>query len=303
MRTLLLGATGLVGSALNEVFAEGYDVIPVSHEKLEIFDYQNLIKLISDVKPELILNAAGRVAGIKGQIEKPADLISSNALISLNVARAANELGINRLIQFASACVYPIDLPRPATPIDIGSGVIELTSKSYAIAKILGIEIFSAYNKQYGRNWKTIIPSNIYGPRDWVHGEAGHVIGMLSEKFYLASKNKINEVVIWGDGTALRNFLHVSDLALATKFVVESSIDDEIINVSSKEEISISQLATEIKSISGFQGYIKYDVHAPSGAKRKTIDDSTLRALGWKDVINLSQGLDQYYRKFEEFFG
>lgn len=301
MKTLLLGATGLVGSALNEVFAEEFEVIPVSHEKLEIFDYQNLIELISDVKPELILNAAGRVAGIKGQIEKPADLIKSNALISINVARAANELEINNLIQFASACVYPLDIPHPATPKDLGSGAIEPTSKSYAIAKILGIEIFSAYNKQYGRNWKTIIPSNIYGPRDWVHGEAGHVIGMLSEKFYLASKNGLGEVEIWGDGTARRNFLHVSDLALATKFVVENSIGEEIINVSSKEEVSVSQLATELKSISGFEGNIKFDVQAPSGAKRKTIDDSILRSFGWSENLSFDVGLKTYFENYSKF--
>ena len=225
----------------------------------------------------------------------PVELMTANVLVSTTVMKVCHEFNVPVLIQFASACVYPIDELQPSKPSDIGSGRIETTSASYANAKLFAIELAGAYRKQYRHNWITVIPTNLYGLGDWNHGSSGHVVSMLTEKFNMAIKARSEEVQIWGDGQSLRNFLHVEDLAEAAQFIIEKEIDDtNIVNVAGDQEISIRQLASLIQQLSGFQGKLVFDESKPNGARRKILDDTFLRDLGWKPSVDLQKGLENY---------
>jgi GDP-L-fucose synthase len=266
------------------------------------FDFTNgveLRKILKEFKPEIVVNAAGRVAGIQGNIDFPVELMTLNVLVSTSIMQICHESNIPVLIQFASACVYPPNEKQPSKPSDIGSGRIEITSASYANAKLFAIELARAYRKQYGHNWITIIPTNLYGIGDWNHGSSGHVVSMLTEKFAAAFTKSDSHIQIWGDGQSLRNFLHVQDLAGAVKLIIEKEVNDvDIINIAGDQEISILQLALLIQKISGFQGKLIFDKTRPNGARRKILDDTFLRNLGWRPSVDLQRGLQDYMEAY-----
>jgi GDP-L-fucose synthase len=245
------------------------------------------------------VNAAGRAAGIQGNLNNSRELLEINARIALNISKAAHELGVQHVIQFASACVYPLNDRTASQPSDLGKGLIEESSKSYAMSKLLAIEIFSAYRKQYENQWVTIIPSNLYGAGDWNHGSNGHVASMLLERFFEARKNSLQEVTVWGDGQSLRNFLNVQDLAKAVKFVIDNEIwDEEVINICGEPEISIEQLTQLIAQTTGYTGNVLFDETKPNGARRKMLDDSYIRSFGWFPTISLEDGFAEYYKSY-----
>lgn len=294
-RILILGSSGFLGSALRKQLLGDYDLICPVREELDLFDYKKLRNFIEREKPEIVLNSAGMVAGIQGNIDKPTDLLMSNAQISLNAIRAAHELAIPRYLQFASACVYPLSADSYSHPSDIGAGRIEPTSQSYATAKILAIEAVSAFRRQFGYSWSTIIPSNLYGEGDWNHNADGHVVSMLCKRFISSSRNGEKSISIWGDGKSQRSFLHVEDLAKAVLLMIrEDFFAESIVNVCSKNEISIYDLAHEIGQISQFKGEIVFDLSKPNGARRKTLDDTKIRNLGWREETTFSDGLYGY---------
>ena len=215
---MLLGSGGFIGSAIKRRLAGDNELCALTRSDFDLTDESALRRVLQEFNPEIVVNAAGKVAGIQGNMDFPVELMTLNVSVSTAVMRVCHQLNIPTLIQFASACVYPIDEVHPSKPSDIGSGKIETTSASYANAKLFAIELASAYRKQYGRNWITVIPTNLYGLGDWDHGSSGHVVSMLIGKFNLATKAQNAEVEIWGDGESLRNFLHVDDLAGAVQF-------------------------------------------------------------------------------------
>ena len=294
-RILLLGSEGFVGNSINEKFRHLPNFIAIGKKDVDVLKSDLLIKKLKEIKPKIVINAIGRVGGIQRNIHEPADLMMINAMTNISVVNACHELGIDRLVQFASACIYPINNERGSLESDLGSGRIEETSKGYAQAKIFGLELYESFNKQYGYRWSTFIPTNLYGLGDWHTNSGGHVIAMLTSKFLQAKLEKIDFVEIWGDGTSLRNFLNVKDLASAVEHIVKiEELVRSVINLSGNEEVSILDLAEKISKQVGYRGELRFDTSKPSGAPRKLLDDSYMRSLGWKPSINLDEGLSEY---------
>lgn len=296
---LLLSPDGFVGSAIKRGFNSSNFLTALSRQEVDFCDTYELTRQIREISPSCIINAAGSVAGIQGNIDHPVDLIMSNTEVTTSVLRAAHAVSVSKYIQFASACVYPLNESTPSRPEDLGTGPIEQTSLSYATAKILAIESVRAYRNQYKHDWVTIIPTNLYGPGDWDHGSGGHVISMLMEKFVVAKKDGIDSVTVWGDGNSRRSFLHIDDLAEATQFILKQSPDDQaVINISGDQEISIGNLAFLIREVTGFEGEVIFDSTKPNGARRKQLDDSHLRSKGWQPSVTLEAGLRGYLQHY-----
>lgn len=296
---------GLIGSAINKILGSEalFDFSMFNHACIDVLDSAKLSELLILESPDVLINAVGRVGGIAKNISSPATLLHDNTMTSLSILNSANEAGIDRYIQFASACVYPAILDRAFKPSDLGTSPMEQTSIGYSSAKMLAIEAVKAYRSQFSRKWITLVPTNIYGIDDWRHGESGHVIGMLTEKIVLAMKNGVETVSVWGDGSSLRDFLFVEDLALATKHVILSDLfDDPILNVSGSGEISIVNLAYLLRNLLGFQGEFVFDKTKPAGAMRKILDADVLKNSGWNPSRTLEEGLNEYLYYAKKFF-
>ena len=303
MKTVILGGTGLIGGSIQRILSDETSLITPSRSEIDLTNSEFLLNYLRSVNPDLVINAAGAVAGIQGNIDHPAELLLQNVEITVNVINVCAKLRIPNYIQFASACVYPIQENRPSTLADLGNGPIEKTSESYAYSKILAIEAVKAVRKQYRLNWTTLIPSNIYGPNDWNHGSGGHLISMLTSRFIDAKKANLSEVEVWGDGKSRRNLLHVDDLALAVNFLLKASTSwDAIYNVCGNEEFTIREIADIIKTKTAYSGKIEFDSRRPNGARRKILDDTAIRSIGWKPIIGLESGIENYILKFKDSF-
>lgn len=297
---VLLGANGFVGSALSRELQDSFDVVPQTRRDFDVCDQKLLSQFLEKHEAKIVINATGKVAGIRGNIENPASLLISNINSSIAIMNVCHNLKIRNLIQFASACVYPLNEKTSARPEDLNKGEVEPTSRSYAMAKLLVIEATRAFNEEHNYNWKVIIPSNLYGPGDWETDSGGHVMSMLMARFIVARRCADNKVEVWGDGKSRRSFLHISDLASAVNFLLTSgSFVEDVINVSGDFEHEISDIAALIKKITDFSGDIFYDLTKPNGARRKKLDDSYLRGFGWSPKISLAQGLLEYKNLFE----
>lgn len=296
---LLLAPDGFVGSAVSKNWDSPLELVTLSRKDIDFCNFNELADRIGQIGPSVVINASGRVAGIQGNLDSPVELLLENTELSLSVLRACHKSNVRKFIQFASACVYPLNEVTPSKPEDIGTGLIEPSSSSYAMAKILALEAVRAYRTEYHHEWITIIPTNLYGPGDWNHGSGGHVIAMLMEKFIHAKNIGDNKVIVWGDGKSKRNFLHVKDLAGSVQFILNHSLSDEaIVNASGNQEIEISELAFLIRKIVGYNGEIIFDTTKPSGARRKQLDDIYLRNRGWAPKINLEEGLQDYLENY-----
>lgn len=276
-----------------------FSLVTLRRKDLDFRDTENLTHRMRDIAPSIVINAAGGVAGIQGNIDNPVDLLMSNTEVTTSILRASHEAEVPRYIQYASACVYPLNESTLSRPVDLGTGPIEPTSLSYATAKILAIEAVRAYRTQHTYDWSTIIPTNLYGPGDWDHGSGGHVISMLMEKFVSAKDKGSDAVTVWGDGKSKRSFLHIDDLASATEFRLKQPPDNEaVINVSGDQEITIGDLALLIRDVTGFEGEVTFDSTKPNGARRKQLDDSYLRGKGWQPSVSLEMGLRDYLQHY-----
>jgi GDP-L-fucose synthase len=221
-------------------------------------------------------------------------MLTNSKIINV-VMEASHELNIPKVINFGSACIYPVASMNDSKTEDIGTGPIEITSEKYAYAKLYGIKLLESYRIQYGHNWSTIIPSNTYGPNDWTHGANGHVIAMLVDNFYNAIEKDLGEVSLWGTGQAKRTFLHVDDLAKAVWMLVESREKfNSVLNVSGEEEITIQELAELLAKKIGFKGKILFDPTKPEGVLRKRLNDGAIRGMGWEPQITMEMGIDKY---------
>jgi GDP-L-fucose synthase len=294
------GHRGLVGSAITRRLAAGgfANMVARSHAEMDLEDQGAVFAFFEDERPEYVFLAAAKVGGILANDSYPADFIRSNLAIQCNVIEAARRHGVTKLMFLGSSCIYPKHAPQPMKEEYLLSGYLEPTNQPYAIAKIAGIEMCRAYNRQFGTNFVSVMPTNLYGPGDNFDLETSHVLPALMRKFHDAKLAGVSHVTVWGTGTARREFLHVDDLADACVLLMERHDGSETVNIGCGDDISIAELAAAVRDVVGFAGDIVYDSSKPDGTPRKLLDTSRLRALGWEPGVSLSAGLASTYAWF-----
>ncbi|MCS0499465.1 GDP-L-fucose synthase family protein [Protaetiibacter mangrovi] len=301
-RIYIAGHRGLAGSAIwRRLEAEGYDqLIGATSSELDLRDRDAVFAFVRDQKPDVIVDAAARVGGIQANDTYSAEFLSDNLQIQVNLMDAANAAGVERLLFLGSSCIYPKYAEQPIKESSLLTGELEPTNDAYAIAKIAGIMQVQASRKQYGRRWISAMPTNLYGPGDNFHPEHSHVLPALMRRIHEAKVAGEPEVVIWGSGTPLREFLHVDDLADASVFLLENYDSPETINVGVGEDLSIRDLAELIAEVVGYEGRLVQDATKPDGTPRKLLDVSRLNDLGWHARIALRDGIAETYAWYLE---
>jgi GDP-L-fucose synthase len=301
-KIFIAGHKGLVGSALLRLLTkEGYsNIVTKTHQELDLESPVAVEKFFEKEKPEYIFLAAAKVGGIMANKTYPADFIYNNLIIETNVVHNAYLHKAKKLLFLGSSCIYPRECPQPIKEEYLLSGPLEGTNKAYAVAKIAGIVMCQSYNQQYGTNFVSVMPTNLYGQNDNFGLENSHVLPAMIRKFHDAKEKGETEVTLWGTGKVKREFLHVDDLAQACLFLMNSYDSGEIVNIGTGEDVSIKELAELVKKIVGFKGKIVWDTKKPDGTPRKLLDVSKINKLGWKHTISLEKGLASTYKWFEE---
>lgn len=301
-RIYVAGHLGLVGSAIIRALQQkGFEnLITRSHSELELKDSAAVREFFVDTKPEYVFLAAAKVGGINANNKYPADFIHENLLLQTNVIHESWRHKVVKLIFLGSSCIYPKLCPQPIKEEYLLTGELESTNEAYAIAKIAGIKTCQSYNKQFGTNYLSVMPTNLYGINDNFHPENSHVLPSLIRKFHKAKLSNADSVTIWGDGTPRREFLHTDDLAAAVLFLMENYNDSEIVNVGCGQDQTIMELAETIQEVVGFKGYLNFDSSYPNGTPQKILDISKIKLLGWKPNIPLKEGLKQVYQWYGE---
>lgn len=305
-RIFVAGHRGMVGSAIVRRLTDlGYrEIITASREELNLIEKQSVNKFLTSQKIQQIYIASAKVGGIHANNTYPAQFIYENLMIEANLIHGAHEANIQSLLFLGSSCIYPKAAPQPMREEALLTGILESTNEPYAIAKIAGIKLCESYNRQYGRDYRSVMPTNLYGPNDNYHPDNSHVIPALLSRFHSATVEKLPEVVIWGSGNPMREFLHVDDMASASVHVME--LDSEIhsaqtqpmlshINVGTGIDCSIRELAETIAKVTGFRGHLVFDSTKPDGTMRKLMDVSRLKSLGWESSISLENGIRDAY--------
>ncbi len=292
----------MVGSAVFKVLkSKGYkNIVTRSSGELDLRNQQAVEDLISQQQPDTIVLAAARVGGILANDRHPYPFLYDNLAIQNNVIHAAYNNDVEQLIFLGSSCIYPKHAPQPLKEEYLLTGPLEPTNQWYAIAKITGIKLCEALNRQYGRNYVSLMPTNLYGPRDNFDLETSHVVPAMIRKFHEAKENGHVPVMLWGSGNPKREFLHVQDLAEAIVFAIEHEIKGDIYNVGTGEDLSIRELAEMIQKITGHKGEIMWDSDKPDGTPRKLMDVNKIHDAGWKHSIDLEAGLTDTYEWFLE---
>lgn len=296
-KIFVAGHQGLVGSALvRALTAADYRNLTLhTRTELDLLDTHAVRDFFVKEKPEYVFLAAAKVGGIMANKTAPADFIRENLGIELNIIDAAYKNGVKKLLFLGSSCIYPRLAAQPITESELLTGALEETNRAYAIAKIAGIELCQSYNKQYGTHFISVMPTNLYGPNDNFDLETSHVLPALLRKFHGAKKRNEPSVTVWGTGSALREFLHVDDLASACLFLMNAYDGTDIVNIGTGEDLSIKELTESIRDIVGYEGEIVWDKTKPNGTPRKLLDVSKLHALGWHHQISLKAGLKMTY--------
>ena len=285
----------------------GCEILTRAHHELDLTDQAAVHRFFQVERPDRVILAAARVGGIHANNTYPAEFIYQNLMIEANVVHAAHTTDVQHLLFLGSSCIYPRLAPQPMREDALLTGTLEATNEPYAIAKIAGIKLCESYNRQYGRDYRSVMPTNLYGPGDNYHPENSHVIPALLRRFHEAVQADAPEVVIWGSGTPMREFLHVDDMAEASVFVMR--LDDATyqahtqpmlshINVGTGVDCTIRELAETIARVSGFKGRLTWDTSKPDGTPRKLMDVSRLASLGWRARIGLDEGLHDAYAAF-----
>ena len=292
MTVIVAGATGLAGSAIVKAFeSKGQSVIGVNRSVVDLMDTKATVDFIAKVKPSLIVDAAAKVGGIGANNSFPVEFLSDNLRIQGNLMNAAHKAGVPNFVFLGSSCIYPRDCAQPIKEEYLMTGPLEETNSAYAIAKIAGIELVNSYRKEYGTKWISLMPTNLYGPRDNFDLDASHVLPAFIRRFVEASESDAQKVTLWGSGNPLREFLHVDDLAQAVVVASEKYDSSLHLNVGSGEDHSIKELAIKVAAAAGFMGKIEWDSSKPDGTPRKVLDVSRIKALGWKPTITLDEGI------------
>ena len=311
MKVYVAGHRGMVGSAiLRQLEArrgqgEPIELVTRSHGELDLTDQQAVRDFLQMEKPEAVILAAAKVGGIHANNTYPADFIYENLMMEANVIHEAFAAGVRKLLFLGSSCIYPKQAPQPMSEDALMSGVLEATNEPYAIAKIAGIKLCESYNRQHGTDYRSVMPTNLYGPGDNFHPENSHVLPALIRRFHEAREQGRDEVVIWGTGSPRREFLHVDDMAAASLFVLDLDADVyqantkpmlSHINVGSGTDISILELAQLIARVTGYEGVILTDPSKPDGTMRKLMDVTRLAQMGWQAQVSLEQGIRDTYQ-------
>jgi GDP-L-fucose synthase len=292
MTVIVAGATGLAGSAIINAFeSKGQSVIGVNRSVVDLLDAKATIDFIAKTKPSLIVDAAAKVGGIGANNSYPVEFLTDNLTIQGNLMSAAHKAGVPNFVFLGSSCIYPRDCAQPIKEEYLMSGPLEETNSAYAIAKIAGIQLINSYRKEYGTKWISLMPTNLYGPKDNFDLTASHVLPAFIRRFVEAAESGADKVTLWGSGTPLREFLHVDDLAQAVVVASEKYDSNLHLNVGSGEDLSIKDLAEKVAAAAGFAGEIEWDSSKPDGTPRKVLDVSRVKALGWKPTITLDEGI------------
>jgi GDP-L-fucose synthase len=299
-KVYIAGHHGLVGSAIwRRLRAQGFtSLVGVTSSEVDLRDREATSAFFSREEPQVVIDAAAKVGGILANNTYPADFLSDNLRIQVNLMDAANEAGVGRLLFLGSSCIYPKFAEQPIKESSLLTGALEPTNDAYAIAKIAGITQVQANRRQHGRHWISAMPTNLYGPNDNFDPQSSHVLPALIRRFHEAKKSGAGEVVLWGTGTPRREFLHVDDLAAASLFLLENYDSAETINVGLGEDVTIRQLAEIVADVVGFEGELVQDPSKPDGTPRKLLDVSRINDLGWKATVPLRDGIAATYSWF-----
>jgi len=294
----IAGHRGLVGSAIVKRLAKsGYcNLLTRVHSELDLTDPRAVLDFFKKERPDYVFLAAARVGGIHANNIYPADFIRDNLFIELSIIDAACRAGTKRLLFLGSSCIYPKMAPQPLKEEYLMTGPLEPTNSAYALAKIAGIEMCRAYNRQYGMQYLPVMPTNLYGPGDNFDLETSHVLPALIRKFHEAKSDGKKTVTIWGTGTPKREFLHVDDLADACVYLMEHYDGTELINIGSGTDVTIRELAEMVGRVVGFKGELVFDSNKPDGTPRKLLDVSRLNAIGWRAKTGLEEGIRKTYQ-------
>ena len=298
----IAGHSGLVGAAIiRRLKLNGYNnLITRTHKELDLTRQDQTESFFNEIKPDFVFLAAARVGGIIGNSTYPADFIYENLAIQTNVIHAAYINKVKKLLFLGSSCIYPGNCPQPMREEHLLSGYLEPTNEPYAVAKIAGIKMCQSYNRQYGTQYISVMPTNLYGPHDNFNLETSHVLPALIRKIHEAKIEGKSEVEIWGTGAPRRELLHVDDLAGACLFLMNNYNDSEIINIGTGLDITIKKLAEKTASITGYQGKLRFDTSKPDGTPLKLLDISKIQSLGWQAEIALNDGIRNTYLWYKE---
>ncbi|SBW09660.1 bifunctional GDP-fucose synthetase: GDP-4-dehydro-6-deoxy-D-mannose epimerase and GDP-4-dehydro-6-L-deoxygalactose reductase [uncultured Alphaproteobacteria bacterium] len=296
-RVWVVGHTGMAGSALVRRLArESCELMTVGRRDLDLTRQTQVEDWLAANRPEAIFLAAGRVGGIHANSTMPAEFLYENLMIAANVIRAAHAQDVERLLFLGSSCIYPREAPQPIPESALLTGPLEPTNEWYALAKIAGIKLAQAFRREFGRDYISAMPTNLYGPGDNFEPMNSHVPAALLCRFHEARLANAPEVEIWGTGTPLREFMHVDDMADACVFLMQRYSADDIVNIGSGDELSIADFARKVAEAVGYRGALRFDVSRPDGMPRKLLDPSSLQRMGWCRKIPLGEGLRSYYQ-------
>ncbi|WP_336838335.1 MULTISPECIES: GDP-L-fucose synthase [Sphingobacterium] len=298
----IAGHRGMVGSAIHRKLSElGYNnIVTRTSSELDLRNQQAVADFFDQEKPDYVFLAAAKVGGIMANNTYRADFIYENMAIQNNVIKSSYDNKVKKLMFLGSSCIYPKMAPQPLNEDMLLTGTLEPTNEPYAIAKIAGIKMAEAFRDQYGCNYISVMPTNLYGINDNYHPQNSHVLPALIRRFHEAKINQLPEVIIWGTGTPLREFLFSDDLADACVFLMNNYDEKQFVNIGIGEDLSIKDLAELIKDVIGYKGIISFDSSKPDGTPRKLMDVSKLHALGWKHQVNLREGIQLAYADFLE---
>lgn len=296
----IAGHNGMVGGAIMRLLKnEGYtNLIVRTSKELDLRNQAAVFDFFLNERPEYVFLAAARVGGIQANNIYRGEFIYDNLMIQSNVIEASRQVGVKKLLFLGSSCIYPKNCPQPIKEEYLLTSELEQTNEPYAIAKIAGLKMCESYMRQYGSDFISCMPTNLYGPMDYFNLERAHVLPALIKRFHDAKISGASEVTVWGSGAPLREFLHVDDLASACLLLMKTYNEERYINVGSGEEISIKDLAALVKEVVGFQGELVFDTSKPDGTMRKLIDSSRLKALGWTPTIPIKDGVKTAYQWF-----
>jgi GDP-L-fucose synthase len=295
------GHKGLVGSALVRALeSRQISWMGKSHNELDLLDRDSVFQFIGDTKPEAVIIAAAKVGGIVANDSQPVEFLSENIRISANIIDACHSANVSRVLFLGSSCIYPRMAPQPIKEEYLLTGPLEPTNESYALAKISGLKLIQAYRRQYGHNWISAMPTNLYGPGDNFDLQSSHVLPATIRKFATAVKNGSSIVDMWGTGSPRREFLHVDDLANACLHLLNNYNEDICINVGTGTDVEIRELAQMVSEIIGFTGEIRWDTTKPDGMPRKLLDVTRINSTGWHSKIALEDGLKQVFSWYQK---
>ena len=300
-KILIMGHTGLAGNAIfSDLHLHFENVFGMSSTELDLRDREKVLRVISELKPNVVINAAAIVGGILANRDSPVRFLSENLQMQTNLIDAAHRANVEKFVFLGSSCIYPRDTPQPITEEQILTSPLEKTNEAYAIAKIAGVKLIDAYNSEFGYNWVSLMPSNLYGPFDTFDKVNGHVIPSLFAKIEQAQSMDKDSVELWGTGSPLREFLHSHDLAAAVRVIIQNPTKYSILNVGSGVNISIKDLASLIAEVVGYKGEIIFNPSFPDGTHEKLMNSSKMRELGWEPTISLEDGLRKTYAWYLE---